>query len=312
MITISSERIMDPQVNTTPMREPAVAGMFYSGTERGLKKELRTWFRSGPGRDTISRGRRILGLVSPHAGYTYSGPTAAHGFIAAADGGLPSSVVVIGPNHTGLGKEVGVSKEDFRTPLGIVKNDHELFDAIGSDHDELSHLREHSMEVQLPFLQYLSKDIRQVCISMGHPMSHASGMTEEEATFAQAERVGKMVSAAIRKVDRDILIVASSDFTHCGPNYGYRIPPGMNAGEFARSRDEPVIDMILQHDMLGALQKKRELGTTACGMGPILAMMRAVSDLGESNADLLNYTTSYDVSPSHSAVGYASIAFFKK
>ncbi len=294
------------------MREPAVAGMFYSGTERGLKKELLSCFKLGPGRNTTGQGRKVLGLVSPHAGYSYSGPTAAHGFIAAADGGLPSSVIVIGPNHTGLGKEIGVSREDFRTPLGIVRNDHELFDAIGSDHDELSHLREHSMEVQLPFLQYLSKDIRQVCISMGHPMSVGSGMTKEEATLAQAERVGKMASAAIRKVKRDVLIVASSDFTHCGPNYGYQIPPGMNAGEFASSRDEPVIERILQHDMLGALQKKKELGTTACGMGPILAMMMAVSDLGETNADLLNYTTSYDVSPSHSAVGYASIAFFKK
>lgn len=292
------------------MREPAVSGLFYSGSERTLKNELKSCFNRGPGRTKPSSGKRVKGLVSPHAGFTYSGPTAAFGFLAAADGGWPSTVIVLGPNHSGLGKKIGVSKEDFRTPLGVMKNDNQLSDALNLGSDELSHLREHSMEVQLPFIQFFTRNVEQVCISLGHPGGGFSREDEMKAVLKQAEDLSERIIEAIEVTGRDIMIVASSDFTHCGPNYGYPVPGDMNAGEFARTRDLPVIESLLKGEVKKALIKKEELGTTACGMGPILTMMRTLQKMGEVSFELLNYTTSYDVSPSHSAVGYASIAAY--
>jgi len=272
--------------------------MFYPGTERGLTGELKDCFRRGPGKDRPEKGPKVFGLVSPHAGYTYSGPTAAFGFLAMASGGLPETVVVIGPNHHGLGEAVGVSFEDFSLPTGVMSNDNELAEAIGLPPDELSHISEHSMEVQLPFVQYFSKSVKQVCISM------------MDQTLPTARWLGEKVAGAISSTRRNAVIVASSDFTHCGRNYGYPVPSGMNAGEFARSRDMPVIEKLLKFDLEGAMTEKRRLGTTACGLGPIAAMYSATEKLGAKEAKLLDYTTSYDVSPASSAVGYASIALF--
>jgi AmmeMemoRadiSam system protein B len=272
--------------------------MFYPGSERGLQKELKKCFKRGPGRDSPGKGPKLIGIVSPHAGYTYSGPTAAFGFLAMADSGIPETAVVIGPNHHGLGETIGVSFEDFRMPMGVMENDNELAEAIGLPPDELSHVSEHSMEVQLPFIQFFQGNTKQVCISM------------MDQSIGSAEFLGKKVADAVRSTGRDAFIIASSDFTHCGPNYGYMVPKDMNAGEFARSRDMPVIEKLLELDLQGAFEQKRKLGTTACGLGPIAAMYTAAKELGASEAKLLDYTTSYDVSPASSAVGYASIALF--
>lgn len=294
------------------MREPAVAGMFYPGSEKALKKELKDCFKMGPGRSKPGNGSKVKGIISPHAGYTYSGPTAAFGFLAMADGGLPQTAVIIGPNHSGLGKRIGVSMEDMRTPMGVVKLDSELASSMEEHHDELSHLREHSMEVQLPFISFFDINIKQVCISMGHPHRGGPWTSEEEAELQHARVVSDMIVNAVENTGRDVGIIASSDFTHCGPNYGLPIPSGLNAGQYARSLDLPVIDLLVKGDIEGALKKKRELGTTACGMGPITAMMLAVKELERTGTHLLDYRTSYDVSPSHSAVGYASIVLYKR
>jgi AmmeMemoRadiSam system protein B len=272
--------------------------MFYPGTEKGLIKELKSCFRQGPGRDEPRKGKRVVGIVSPHAGYTYSGPTAAYGFLAVADGGFPDTVIVIGPNHHGMGAPVGVSMEDFETPLGVVVSDGELANAIGLGSDEISHASEHSMEVQLPFARYLRGDVKQVCISM------------LDQSLKTSQEVGIRIADAIRRTGRNCVIVASSDFTHCGWNYGYPVPRDMTAGEFARSRDMPVIEKLLEFDMEGAIEEKRRLGTTACGLGPVAAMYMAAGKLGAKEAKLLNYTTSYDVAPASSAVGYGSIALY--
>jgi AmmeMemoRadiSam system protein B len=272
--------------------------MFYPGTERGLFKEVKKCFKKGPGRDFPEDGPKLIGVVSPHAGYTYSGPTAAFGFLAMADGGLPETVIVVGPNHHGLGEAIGVSFEDFNMPMGVMKNDNELADAIGFPPDELSHVSEHSMEVQLPFVQFFHGGIKQVCISM------------MDQSLETARFLGSKIAGAVRSTGRNTLIVASSDFTHCGPNYGFMVPKGMNAGEFARTRDMPVIEKLLDLDLEGAFSEKKKLGTTACGLGPIASMYAAVKELGAREARLMDYTTSYDMSPASSAVGYASIGLF--
>lgn len=175
------------------MRRPSVAGMFYEGGERALRDQIEQCFkgRLGPGRlPKVARGpRRILGGVSPHAGYVFSGMVAAHLYSRIADDGLPSAFVVLGPNHTGRGSGLAVTTQDFQTPLGVVKVDKDLAKAIRRDlvdDDEEAHAAEHSIEVQLPFLQYLSPEIRFVPLCMGFQ------------DYEAATSVGKVIRDAIK------------------------------------------------------------------------------------------------------------------
>jgi AmmeMemoRadiSam system protein B len=278
------------------MREPVVAGMFYPASEKALRKELSICFSKGPGRERPGSGPRVIGLVSPHAGYTYSGPTAAYGYLAIADGGLPATAVIVGPNHTGLGEEMGLLNDDIKTPLGTAYLDRDLAGSLDVPPDRASHAQEHSMEVQVPFLQYLDPGIKQVCISM---MDQSPG---------GARSLAKKIVEGVRSTSSKVVLIASSDFTHCGPNYGVHVPRASNAGETARSMDMPVIDRLLEMDVQGAYDARDRTGSTACGLGPVAAVILASKGLGSTGANLLNYTTSYDVMPHHSAVGYASIS----
>jgi len=278
------------------MREPAVAGMFYPAGQNKLRSELDECF-SKVDRSLLPTGSpRIAGLVSPHAGYAYSGWIAAHGFTALRNGGLPRTAIVIGPNHSGLGDRISVSFEDWKTPLGVMRCDKALAKALIIPNDEFAHMREHSMEVQLPFLQSMDPKMEQVCIAM---------MDQRSDT---AISLGRTVARAIKDSGYDCTIVASSDFTHAGYNYGKPVPRGMNAGEFARSIDLPVIAELEKGDIEAAFEKRDELDVTACGLGPVAAMMTACSILGKTNVQTIRYATSYDISPSASAVGYASLA----
>ncbi len=295
---IQSEKIIGVQTDIRHMREPAAAGTFYPANRKGLIGEIRDSFRNGPGKvpeGDGGGGKRILGLVSPHAGYVFSGMVAAFGFRAMWEGGLPETVIVIGPNHHGWGVPVALSMSDMRTPLGIMKCDTGIASLIGVEEDETAHIQEHSMEVQLPFLQYMKPDMGQVCIAM------------TDQGLDTSKELGKKVAGAVKRTKGDVGIIASSDFTHCGWNYGCPVPAGKNAGEFARSIDLPFIRKLIEWDLDEAYRLKRELGVTACGLGPVAAMLTAVSELGGEKAELLDYRTSYDVHPSDSAVGYSSI-----
>jgi len=280
------------------MREPAVSGMFYPASEHALRKELAVCFKKGPGRAAPEPGRRVISIISPHAGYSYSGPTAAHGYMALYDGGLPETAIIIGPNHTGMGEDIGLLNDDLKTPLGAARLDRDLAKTLDVTIDKASHIQEHSMEVQVPFLQYLDPNIQIVCVSM------------MDQTLGSARSLSRKISSAVRSSVRRVALIASSDFTHCGPNYGVHVPRGKNAGETARSMDMPVIERLLKMDVEGAFQARDATGSTACGLGPIAAVVLASRDLGAVEAELLDYTTSYDVMPHHSAVGYASIAIF--
>ncbi len=282
------------------MREPAVAGMFYPASKKGLEREIADCFRRGPGPlgKGDSGGKRVLGLVSPHAGYTYSGPTAAFGFAELKRGGTPDTVIILGPNHHGWGEPIAVSAQDWKMPMGIIQCDKELAWDLGLGINESAHQQEHSIEVQVPFLQYLDPEVKMVGIEM------------LDQSLDTSLNVGKTIARTIQSSDRTASVIASSDMTHCGRNYGLPIPEGMNAGEYARSIDIPVIEKLLKWDLEGAFRTRRELGVTACGMGPIAAMITAVKELGGSENRLLSYTTSYDVQASHSAVGYVSLAFY--
>lgn len=283
------------------MREPAVAGMFYRRGRDLLREQVERCFSHplGPGKAPgLSRpgDRKIMGAIFPHAGFEYSGPIAAHSAAALARDGFPPSFVIIGPNHRGWGSEIAVGTEAFQTPLGKVGIDTELArDIIGDgiEEDAVAHLEEHSIEVQLPFLQFFGQEFSFVPVCMG------------DQDIDHAMLLGERIAAALK--GRSAVIIASTDFTHAGSGYGHPPPRGMRAGDFARSEDRKAIDRILAQDPRGLVETVRKEHITMCGYGCVAAMLVATSRLGAKKAALLKYATSADVSGGNDmAVGYGA------
>jgi len=276
------------------MRAPVVAGQFYAGSRLSLIEQIEWCYTHphGPGKvPKVQAGSRLLiGLVSPHAGYIYSGPVAAHGFARMAQDGRPSSIVIIGPNHTGTGSGVSIiTSGKWRTPLGEVQVDKALSEAIkrGSeiiDVDEVAHAHEHSLEVQLPFLQHLfGGEFKIVPICM----------------MLQDVRTSKEVGDAIGKasVGKNVVIIASTDFTH------------YESQRSATMKDHRAIDKIIALDPESLTQTVEEEAITMCGYGPVSAMLQASKKLSAKKAELLKYATSGETAgPMPQVVGYGSIA----
>ena len=278
------------------MRPPAVAGEFYEGSREGLIRQIEWCYthRIGPGEvPSLQRGgRRIIGLVSPHAGYMYSGPVAAHGFAALAQDGKPDRIIILGPNHHGIGSGVSLmSAGRWITPLGEVEVDGGLAKEILEnseiiDDEEEAHRFEHSIEVQLPFLQHLLGEFKFVPVCM---------MLQDIKTSLE---VGEALASACR--GKDVLIVASTDFTH------------YESQESAERKDRMAIEKIVALDPKGLVETVEERGISMCGYGPVAAMLEACRRLGARTVKLLKYATSGDTSGYRAeVVGYASLAVYK-
>jgi len=274
-------------------RFPAVAGMFYASTKERLTGQIKESFTSeiGPGRlpesPVKSGSERLPLIISPHAGYMYSGPVAAHGYLMLEGRRRPSTVVVVGPNHYGIGSDVSIFPEgEWITPLGAVKIDHELAVSLAGESDlfsldEVSHEREHSIEVQLPFLQYLLPEFKflPVCI------------------LDQSESVAVEVGEALARVidGKDILLVASSDFTHYEPH------------DVVKRKDAMALEEIKKLDIKGMYKVMEQHDITMCGYGAIAAILAAAKRLGATECRVLKHATSGDTSGDYSSVvGYAS------
>jgi AmmeMemoRadiSam system protein B len=261
------------------MRLPAVAGQFYPGSGAVLAHQL-------DGMLHPEKEISCLGAVVPHAGYVYSGQVA-----AAVYSRLPKAetYVLIGPNHHGLGSPVALSRDSWKTPLGVAQPDLELADMLAGsivDHDETAHLREHSIEVQIPFLQKRFQGFKILPICMG---------LQDEQT---ALEVGQELSRAMQKHNRSCVVIASSDFTHYEPQ------------ETARKVDAKLMEAILNMDVPELYNRVYRYDATACGYGPIAATITATAAMGAKAGQLLAYATSGDVSGDYSqVVGYAAIAF---
>lgn len=273
------------------MRHAAVAGQFYSGDERGLREEVGRCFTGplGPGKVPEVKGkgpRRIVGGIAPHAGYTFSGPVAAHLYSRIADDGVPATFVIIGPNHTGQGSGIAVTMEDFQTPMGVAKVDHEVAKAVHRDlvdDDATAHLHEHSIEVQLPFIQSLTDDFRFVPICMGFQ------------DYDAAKSVGEVVRDALK--GRDAVVIASTDLSH------------YVTAATARAKDGLALETIRTMDPKRLFDVVRAENISMCGYGPVMATMTACRG---AEVEVLKYATSGDVRPMRDVVGYASVAFSKK
>ncbi|MFQ6076695.1 MAG: AmmeMemoRadiSam system protein B [Candidatus Bathyarchaeia archaeon] len=281
------------------VRRPCQAGVFYAGTARALRRQVEGCFlhHLGPGAvpKVEERGPRdLVALVCPHAGYMYSGHVAAHAYHQLAMDGIPESVVILGPNHTGFGSGISLYIEGaWRTPLGDAQIDSELATQIQRssrfvDIDEGGHRYEHSIEVQLPFLQYLFGDaFKIVPISM----------------MIQDLEVSRDIGEAIAKAapGRDVLVIASTDLTHYEPMVA------------ANAKDRMVIEAILQMNEEKLHSTVESKSISMCGYGPTSAAIVAAKGLDAKTAQLLCYGTSGDVTGDRSqVVGYASLTMVRR
>ncbi|MFW6126463.1 MAG: AmmeMemoRadiSam system protein B, partial [Chloroflexota bacterium] len=180
------------------VRQPVVAGQFYPGSAAALEAQVAGFI------DPVAPKEEVVGLVSPHAGYMFSGPVAGATISRVT---FKDTFVIIGPNHSGVGQRYSVMAQGrWRTPMGDVEIDSELARRIlgGTSHlreDEMAHLHEHSIEVQVPFLQYFKRDVRIVPIVLG------------PGDGAAYKDIGHAVAGAVREMDRQVVVMASSDMT---------------------------------------------------------------------------------------------------
>lgn len=288
------------------IRPPARAGQFYPASEKALKETIEKNFTHRLGFGSIPElnggERKIKGAIVPHAGYEFSGPVATHVYGALAKDGYPETFIILGPKHpdpfrVGPTSPAAVSKETFEMPFGKVPVDRDLADDIIGGSIKLDpdmHSAEHSIEVQLPFLQYFKRDITfvPICVS--------------SQDLKTAEEIGESIREATG--NRDIVIIASTDFTHCGANYGQMPPAGKTAGEFAREQDERAIEKINKLDPEGLSKTIADHNITMCGPGGVEAMIFAIREKVE-NGTLLKYATSQDIMPGQNAVGYGGVIF---
>jgi len=279
------------------VRRPAVAGAFYAGSERGLRRQIEWCFKHelGPGELPKPPNKPLeclVALVCPHAGYMYSGPVAAHAYARLAREGKPDTVIILGPNHTGFGSSVAISVGGaWRTPLGDVEVDTRVAEAIMDkakiiSADDEAHIYEHSIEVQLPFLQYLyGNTFKFVPICM---------IFQDVRTSTE---VGEAVAGAIEELGLNALVIASTDLTH------------YERHEIAVKKDAEVIKAVEALDVPGLYRAVEELPVSMCGYGPTAVAMVAAKKLGAARGELLKYATSGDITGDRSAVvGYAAIA----
>ena len=273
------------------IRKPVVAGQFYPGTKNELEEMIDSCIQHkfGPG-NQIQNDERIYGVISPHAGYVYSGPTACHSYKAISSKN-PELVIILGPNHFGVGKDVATMVDaQWETPLGLVEVDSEAAREIANNSkyieiDEFSHSRDHSLEVQIPMLQSIfSQKFKILPIIL------------RDQSLEMAKDVGNAVAQIAKS--RNVMIVASSDFTHYEEN------------SFAHSQDKALIEPILQMDVEKFYSVLMEKRVTACGYGAMASVMIECKNLGASKGELLSYTTSGDVmGDTSSVVGYGAIKF---
>jgi len=269
------------------VRTPCVAGQFYELEPARLRRQIEASFKHplGPGaipEEGEKDERDIVACIAPHAGYMYSGMCAAHVYMELSRQEKPERLVILGPNHRGLGGILSSSLEDWATPLGLVRNDRETTLALTVEVDEMAHRYEHSIEVQLPFLQYIYGELSFTPIMVSAPAPGGFGFED---------RIAKL---------RDALVIASSDFTHYEP------------ASLAREKDEKAIKAILDLDEARFLNIVESTRASICGYAPIVSTIITAKKLGATRAELLKYTTSGDITGDHSSVvAYAAIMFRK-
>jgi len=262
-------------------RYPAVAGQFYPAEPEALTADIENHLTDVPEK------MRAIGVVSPHAGFIYSGDTAGAVYSRIE---IPDTVILIGPNHTGQGERVSVMTEGtWCMPLGDLSIDGDLAKSICAASplvraDSRAHLHEHCIETQLPFLQYFRKDFKFVPICM------------MRLSFTECIEVSQAILSGVKKHEGTVLIVASSDMTH------------YESHASASEKDKKAIDQILRLDAKGLYTTVEKNGITMCGVIPATVMLLCANAMGAHDSELVKYMTSGEVSGDlDHVVGYAGM-----
>ncbi|MFW9924633.1 MAG: AmmeMemoRadiSam system protein B [Candidatus Thorarchaeota archaeon] len=266
------------------LRQPAVAGRFYPSNQQQLNDTIEKCFKNsriGPGElpdksKSYPRTGKIYGLISPHAGYVYSGPVAAHGFLKQYQDGKPDFFVIIGPNHGNIGPPISVYPGGaWKTPLGEAKIPEKIVEIITKQphfrSDSAAHMMEHSIEIQVPFLQYLyggDVPIIPICI--------------KDQSKATCERISTVLPKVL--ADYDYCLIASTDLTH------------FESSSRASEKDQFVIQAIKNMDPEKLLAVVEEKHITMCGPGPVSSVLMAAKSLGYKDVEILKYANSGAVS----------------
>ena len=275
------------------IRKPVVAGSFYPDDSDELNQMVQNCFthKFGPNSNPPKKSiEQVFGVVCPHAGYMYSGPIASHSYYEISSQQFDLAVI-IGPNHWAIGSKIAtMSDAKWETPLGISEVDSESSNELinladGIDQDYFSHSKDHSLEVQIPFLQEIfPSNLKILPIIMA------------KQDIDAATEVGNAISNIAKS--KKTMIIGSSDFTHYEEN------------DFAHKQDMLLIEPILKLDVNGFYETLAEKHVSACGYGAIAATMIACKNLGSKKGELLAYATSGDiVGNKKSVVGYGSIKF---
>jgi MEMO1 family protein len=269
------------------IRKSAIAGSWYPGNSVVLRTDIENYFRNVADRNI---GGSVIGLMVPHAGYVYSGLIAANAY-KTIKGEKFDSVIVIGPSHHAYFRGVSVyDRGGYETPLGVVPVDVSLAGSIMACSEMISsvptvHLQEHSVEIQLPFLQVALGEFHFVPIVMGDQGPQT------------CETLAKSIVAAVG--DQKVLIVGSSDLSH------------FHSYDEAMTLDHRAISHVMKMDGQGLLRDLENDACEACGGGPIVATMMASKKLGANGVSLLKYANSGDVTgDKKNVVGYASAVFY--
>jgi len=280
------------------IRRPHVAGQFYEADAEALRTQIKKCFLHSIGPNKLpevnlsNHPRNIVGMICPHAGYMYSGPVAASSYFELALDGKPDTVVLLGPNHTGYGSALSLMNEgSWQTPLGKVEIDSQIANSILNetniiDVDEFAHRYEHSLEVQLPFLQFLYGNtfkIVPICFLM--------------QDYNSAIEVGGALAEILEFANT--VVIASSDMTH------------YESAKTAAAKDNAALKAVTDLDAKTFYETVEKQNISACGYAPITALINYANEVC-AKAQLLNYHNSGDITGDHSSVvGYAAVSFKK-
>ena len=280
------------------VRNAVAAGLFYEGTKDKLIKQIESCFLHtlGPGKlpeRVDGSSRSSIGYISPHAGYMYSGPIAAHTYFNLSLEKKPDTIVIIGPNHTGLGKPISLAPwREWETPLGRIAVDVELRNHLAKNSsvvqlDYAAHLYEHSIEVQIPFIQYLyGNSVRILAIA---------ALDQRPST---AEALANDLLYSIEELGRDVVIIASTDMTHYEP-YEDAVKKDMIAYKAMETLEPKELYKVINLH-----------GISMCGPLGVMVLMHIARKIGGGKPRLLKYATSGDVTGDKTAVvGYLSAVF---
>lgn len=270
------------------IREPCVSGLFYESDKNLLIRHIEKYFSEI---EETSKLDKVTGCIVPHAGYIYSGKTASYTFKELSNHELPDTFIIIGPNHTGYGTNIDVcSYKSWKTPLGLAEVDNEFIEELLSIDDNVvindnAHIQEHSIEVEVPFIQYICSN---------HPFKIVPIVISRQIPDL-CKQLAHSLNMVIEKLQRNCIIVASTDLTH------------YEDVETANFLDDKVMKSVESMDTEQLFKDIVDYDITMCGYGPVITAITYAKLREDNKSIVLNHSTSGDVNRDYeSVVGYMS------